>query len=141
MKLGDVNGLVEGGGVLSMTALESGAKVAYKLFLFRKEITKAYDSIKEQEHELLEENNIDVIADFDSEGKFKSDSEEKAEKWNRFSKLRAEMFATDYPISVPMLTYDEWFLVYKENKARINPFVEGMLEGILWKAEETVEEK
>ena len=141
MKLVDVKLLAERGGVFNMTALDSDAKVAYKIFKFRKEIKKAYEAIGEQERELLKDNGIDVNTEFDKNGQYKFEGDDSHEKWDRFSKLRDEMYNSETTIDVEPLSYDEWFRIYKENKDKISPFVEDILEGVLWKQSNEEEDK
>ena len=132
MKLGEIKALVERGGVLNLTALDSDSKVAYKVFTFRKAVSKAYEGLQEQEQELLKECDIDVKKDFDKEGNFKFEGEESNDKWERFSKLREEMFDSEVSLDVPKVNYEEWFLVYKENRTKVSLFVENALEDIFW---------
>lgn len=133
-------------GVLSSTNHDVDIKDAYKVFKFRKAISKALSAIQEAEKALLEECGIGDPNAFNeqlhtAEGEELAEMRKKVESYNA---QHADLYNDDADLGdIKTISYESWFALQKENSAKEingNTFdifsggVEEMLENVLWVA-------
>ena len=141
-------------GILDITSYSLDAKGSYSVMKFRNAIKKQLNTIVELENGILKELGVKDAANINNrikELEAKDKTPEELEEYNnlqeqakKFNSTRGEMLAEKVEITgFTLLNYEQWYNLRKENHPQdgskpdpLNNYVEDILEGILWKADE-----
>lgn len=132
-------------GILTISANDLDAVLAYRVIKFKKAVKKALDSIMSAENDILKELGIEDVLAFNKERSnlLKSGSNKKRlaeldKKHERFVELQKNLYNEDAKLEdVAPLTFEQFHELQKENRELkfkpLNAFEE-ILEGVLWEA-------
>lgn len=141
-------------GILDITSYSLDAKGSYSVMKFRNAIKKQLNTIVELENGILKELGVKDAANINNrikELEAKDKTPEELEEYNnlqeqakKFNSTRGEMLAEKVEITgFTLLNYEQWYNLRKENHPQdsskpdpLNNYVEDILDGILWKADE-----
>ena len=141
-------------GILDITSYSLDAKGSYSVMKFRNAIKKQLNTIVELENGILKELGVKDAANINNrikELEAKDKTPEELEEYNnlqeqakKFNSTRGEMLAEKVKITgFTLLNYEQWYNLRKENHPQdsskpdpLNNYVEDILDGILWKADE-----
>jgi hypothetical protein len=132
-------------GILTISANDLDAVLAYRVIKFKKAVKKALDSIMSAENDILKELGIEDVLAFNKErsnlresGSNKKRLAELDKKHERFVELQNNLYNEDAKLEdVAPLTFEQFHELQKENRELkfkpLNAFEE-ILEGVLWEA-------
>lgn len=132
-------------GILTISANDLDAVLAYRVIKFKKAVKKALDSIMSAENDILKELGIEDVLAFNKErsnllesGSNKKRLAELDKKHERFVELQKNLYNEDAKLEdVAPLTFEQFHELQKENRELkfkpLNAFEE-ILEGVLWEA-------
>lgn len=132
-------------GILTISANDLEAVLAYRVIKFKKAVKKALDSIMSAENDILKELGIEDVLAFNKErsnllesGSNKKRLAELDKKHERFVELQKNLYNEDAKLEdVAPLTFEQFHELQKENRELkfkpLNAFEE-ILEGVLWEA-------
>lgn len=132
-------------GILTISANDLDAVLAYRVIKFKKAVKKALDSIMSAENDILKELGIEDVLAFNKErsnllesGSNKKRLAELDKKHERFVELQNNLYNEDAKLEdIAPLTFEQFHELQKENRELkfkpLNAFEE-ILEGVLWEA-------